>query len=62
MFNVPEQIKVSHFVRRPGQGSSSATIFSELLNIRESLLKGADFGEVVSRQRGYALYSGTPNM
>lgn len=49
MFNVPEQIKVSHFVRRPGQGSSSATIFSELLNIRESLLKGADFGEVVSR-------------
>jgi len=49
MFKVPEQIQVSHFVRRPGQGSSSAAVYSELLNIRESLVQGADFGEVVSR-------------
>jgi parvulin-like peptidyl-prolyl isomerase len=49
MFKVPEQIRVSHFVRRPGRGTSSAAIFSELLNIRESLIQGADFGDVVSR-------------
>jgi len=49
LFKVPEQIRVSHFVRQPKPGTPSASVYSELLNIRESLVQGADFGEIVSR-------------
>jgi peptidyl-prolyl cis-trans isomerase C len=45
-FTVPEQVRVSHIVQQPGGNRNSATVFSEMLNIREALLKGADFDEL----------------
>ena len=47
-FKSPEQVHASHLVKHTPQGQTDQAIYLEMLNIREQLNQGADFGELVA--------------
>jgi parvulin-like peptidyl-prolyl isomerase len=48
-FQEPEQVHACHIVRRPDPGEPPAQLTAQLLNLRQRILAGADFGELAEQ-------------